>query len=343
MKKLKKASIGVLRLAIGLTLIVYLFHKMDLSTFASVITESLNQWQWLVTAILMFFLCMCIGIVRWKIILDAQELRMSLTRVSSVYFIGQFFNSFMFGSTGGDVVRAYYTTKETHHKKTEAVATIIIDRVIGMVALFLIACVMLIMKAKFYLNHPKTHIPVLLMMIMIITATLGLSIICNLDRFKGWPIFRRINNHHWLGPVIQRMVMAFNLYRRKTSVLIVTLLLSVCNQIFIVLLCYCLGKSLQIHLGIIEYLSVIPLIMSIAAIPITPGGLGVREGLSVTLLGTMGVSNTQALPLSLMVYAIAIAWSLVGGIIFLGYSASSGHTIHDEMVELRQETSSDNG
>ncbi|MFC1461079.1 lysylphosphatidylglycerol synthase transmembrane domain-containing protein [Verrucomicrobiota bacterium] len=343
MKTFKKTSSALLRLTIGLAIIAYLFHKIDMASVGAVSGESLNQWPWLLAAILLLFLCLCIGAVRWGIILDAQDLRMSWVRTSAVYFIGHFFNSFMFGATGGDVVRAYYATKETHHKKTEAVATVIIDRVIGMIVLFLIAGVMLIVKARFYLDHPKTHIPVLVMLIMIAAGTAGVVFIFNFNRFKDWLIFRWITNSPKMGPTVRRLAMAFDLYRRRTSVLIATALLSAGNHTFIVLICYCLGRSLQIHLQIIDYLAVIPMVMCVAAVPITPGGLGLREGLSVALLGAMGVGSAQALALALMLYAIMLGWSLVGGIIFLGYSASSGHTIHEEMLELRHEAAGDNG
>ena len=44
----------------------------------------------------------------------------------------QFFNAFLLGSTGGDLLKAYYAARETHHKKTEAVVTVFVDRIIGL-------------------------------------------------------------------------------------------------------------------------------------------------------------------------------------------------------------------
>src|SRR2546430_8221736 len=58
-----------------------------------------------------------------------------------------FFNAFLLGSTGGDVIKAWYVAHETHHKKAEAVATVVVDRLIGLLALFIIT---LIMMAAFH-------------------------------------------------------------------------------------------------------------------------------------------------------------------------------------------------
>ncbi len=343
MKRIKKTVSTLARLAVGIAIIVYLFHKIDTPELTSVLSGTLQYWRWLAQAALLFLACLTIGAIRWKLILEAQGLRISWTRSLCIYFIGHFFNSFMFGATGGDVARAYYAAKETHHKKTEAVATVIIDRVIGMLALFLVAGTMLIARASFYLARPETRIAALLMLMMIFAGMMGLVIILNIHRFMEFSLFRKIGNHRGIGPAVTRTAGAFDMYRRRKATLAWTGLLSVGNHVFITVMCYCLGRSLQIQLGLIDYLTVIPVIMSLAAIPITPGGLGVREGLAVTLLGAMGVSSAQALPLSLMVYALALAWSVAGGIVFLCYSASAGHTLHDEMAELRKEAARENG
>lgn len=343
MIKLKKAHVTLLRLAIAISIIIYLIHKVDLTDFGATIAESFNHSGWLLSGVILFFFCLCLGIIRWKIILDTQDLAISWSRVFSIHFIGQFFNSFMIGATGGDLVKAFYAAKETHHKKTETVATVIIDRTIGLIVFCAIAGVMLVVKAEFYLSHWQTHIPVIIMLVMITAVVLGLVILFNINRFKDWPLFNRIRNHPLLRTQIKRLLISIQLYHQSTRALIMTTLLSLAAHVLLVLECYCLGRSFQIHLGFIDYLTVIPLVMAISALPITPGGLGIREGLTVTMLGAMNISNTQALPLSLMVYFISLAWGLVGGIIFLGYSAGSGHTLHDEMIELRHEASSENG
>jgi len=341
-KTIKKLTTGFLRLGIGLGIILFLLFKINLKDMLTVLHESLLQWPWLVTGVIFYTICVWIGIGRWKIILDAQGLKMAWSRVFCISFIGQFFNSFMFGSTGGDLARAYYAAKETHHKKTEAVATVVIDRMIGLMALNLIAGVMLIARFNFYQQHWATHLPALIMAGMILATVAALFVVFNIRLFKGWPILRFIEHHPTLGPFIRRMLISIYLYHRRTKILLKTTSLSLVIHALFIMQCYCLGKSLHINITIIDYLTIIPLIMSIAALPITPGGLGIREGLAVTMLGTMGVGAYQALPLSLMIYFIAVAISLIGGFIFLGYTAGAGHTVHDEITVLEDETAGEN-
>lgn len=341
-KTIKKLTAGFLRLGIGLGIILLLLFKINLKDMLAVLRDCLLQWPWLALGVVFYAAALWIGIGRWKIILNAQGLQMAWSRVFCISFIGQFFNSFMFGSTGGDLARAYYAAKETHRKKTEAAATVVLDRMIGLVVLELIAGIMLIARFKFYLQHWSTHLPALILLGMILATIAALFVIFNIRLFKGWRIFRFIEYHPTLGPLVRRLLISIYLYHRRTKILLKTTLLSLVIHFLIILQCYCLGKSLQINITIIDYFTIIPLIMSIAALPITPGGLGVREGLAVTMLGAMEVSAARALPLSLMIYFIAVILSLVGGFIFLGYTAGAGHTVHDEIVKLEDETADKN-
>lgn len=342
MNFLKKVPSAILRLGVGVAIIVYLFYKMDMHGLATVLRESLHQWPWLFCGVMLCLIGLLIGIARWKIILDGRGLHMSWARVFCVFFIGQFFNAFLFGSTGGDLARAFYAVKETHHKKTEAVATVLIDRMIGLIILNLIAFVMLVARAGFYINHWVMHVPALIMLAMNVMTAVGLVILFNMHHLNNWPWLQRFTLHPVFGPQIKRMLISIYLYRRKQSVLIKTALLSLAIHLLIVVECYCLGRSFQIHLGLIAYLTVIPTIMAIAALPITPGGLGIREGLSVALFSALGIGSTQSLPLSLMVYLSSLVWSLLGGLIFLGYTTGAGRTPQEELKTLRDEASSVN-
>ena len=339
----KKAFATISRLAIAAGIIAYLIHKVDISAASVIIAESLHHHTSIILGILFATACFVIGAIRWKIILNFHDLRMSWSRMFAIFSIGLFFNTFMFGATGGDIARGLYTAKETHHKKAEALATIIIDRLIGLTIMLLTAGIMLIARNNFYRKQWQTHFPALIIVFQISAVLLGIAILLNIHRIKNWAVLKPIKNHTKLGPLIQRFLTAILLIRKQGKILLLLSALSATAIIFATLEWYCLGKSFQIEISLLDYLTVIPVITCIAAIPITPGGLGIREGLAVTMFGAMEVSNAQALPLALLVYFISVAYSLLGGLVFTNYSASSGHTIHEEILELRREASGDNG
>jgi hypothetical protein len=80
-----------------------------------------------------------LGAWRWRVVLRVQGLELGFGRTLEISLIAQFFNAFFLGSTGGDLMKAYYAARETHHKKTEAVVTVLADRLIGLVSMLAFA------------------------------------------------------------------------------------------------------------------------------------------------------------------------------------------------------------
>ncbi len=74
-----------------------------------------------------------------------------------------------------------------------------------------------------------------------------------------------------------------------------------------------------------------------AAIPITPGGLGVREGLFAQMLAGIDVASYQAVPLSLLIYLAGTAWSLFGGLLFVLHAGGLSPVHRADIAALRNE------
>src|SRR5205814_3439056 len=95
----------------------------------------------LIAAVFVFPIVFLITSFRWWLLLRALEIPMTLARTFVINMVGAFYNTFMPGSTGGDLLKAYYASKHTDHR-TRAVLSVIIDRVIGLVALIIMGGVM---------------------------------------------------------------------------------------------------------------------------------------------------------------------------------------------------------
>ena len=108
-------------------------------------------------------------------------------------------------------------------------------------------------------------------------------------------------------------------------------------MLLVLVLC-AIGRAMFLDVALLDYLSLGLTVNVIAAIPVTPGGLGVRESAAVVYFGLVGVSATRALPVSLLVYAISIFWSLVGGIVFLVHTGRTGRSLSEEMAEVSDDT-----
>lgn len=324
-QKTKKKLISLLQLTIGIGLIVFIFFKIEnKADLLIAVSTAAYHWPLLLSGAAGFVLCIFYCTLRWKLLLDAQGLKLSLRRALILYFLGHFFNSFLFGVTGGDFVKAYFVYREAPNKKTEAVSTVFLDRVIGLLALILLVVIIMAVRLPFFLAYKETRLALVLNVILLIAVTGGLFIIFRQNLFERWAFFRRLEQKTSLGQIVGRVYNAFHLCFNHPTLLFKTVVLSLGNHIWFIICIFFLGMALEIHLPLADYITVFLIINAVAAIPLTPGGLGTREAATIFLLGVFNVPQTRALSLSLLIYVTIMAWSLVGGIIYLFYSYSPG-------------------
>jgi hypothetical protein len=101
--------------------------------------------SWFIPMFLLFGVIPVVASIRWYWLLRVQGVVIPVTRAVSLAFLGYFFNNFMLGLTGGDIVKAFYVARETH-KKTEAVVTVFLDRIVGLIALAALAAAMVLVN-----------------------------------------------------------------------------------------------------------------------------------------------------------------------------------------------------
>ena len=114
---------------------------VPVGTIASGLATARGTWRTLsqvrpvalVLSVLLMGLALWLGVVRWRMVWPPRGLICPLARATRISLVAQFFNSFLLGSTGGDLIKAYYAARETHHLKTEAVTTVFVDRLARLV------------------------------------------------------------------------------------------------------------------------------------------------------------------------------------------------------------------
>lgn len=322
---MKKKLFSFAQLIIGVGLIAFIFYNMkDKGDLADAIRDAAGHWGWLLAGAMGFLVCFLVCALRWKLFLEAQGLHLSFRLVLTYFFVGHFFNSILFGVTGGDVVKAYFAAGESSHKKTEAVTTVFIDRIIGLLALIGLTVVIMTARLPFFLAHKETRLALMFNVAMLVGTVTALFVVFRRNVFDRWAFFRRLGQESMLGRIMARAYAAFHVCLKHPGLLLKTLLLSAANHIMLVVSAFWLGLALEIHVRFLDYLSVFPVINAVAAIPLTPGGLGTREMCAKFLLGVVGVPETRAVTLSLLLYTLMLAWSFVGGIVFLWHTYRRG-------------------
>jgi len=348
---MRKRLLSLLQLALGIGLIAFLFHRMDnKADLLEALRAIADHWPYLVGAVISFFVCMAMCAWRWKLILDAHDMHLPFWRAMELYLIGQFFNAFMFGSVGGDLVKVFFVAKAIPHRRTEAITTVFIDRLMGMLALVALVAAVVVIRFRFFMRYPETR-AVMVFMIAVMVATVGgLIVVFRKNVFEHWACFRRLEENTAVGKIISRVYNAFHECFTHRGLLAKVLTLSLVNHIAIIFAAFLLGLGLEIRTvpegasprGLTtphatlrpstlaaefgNYLTIFPIVNGIAAIPATPGGLGTREYAAQFLLGVpeFNVPASRAVPLSLLLFATTLFWSLIGGGVYTLYTLRTG-------------------
>ena len=248
----------------------------------STLRSTADRWHFLVLAVLAFLVSIALCVIRWGILLRTQGFNFSFGRMLSLYFIGQFFNSFLPGGLSGDLVKAYYVVGETQEKRAEAVATIFMDRVLGFFALVILTITVMLARLEFFLGDPRLRVALVLNVALLAGAVATLAAAFRRDTLEHSALMQRIEKHTRLGEIIRRAHSACHICLKSPKVIVQTIVLSLGNHAtFIVCTAAGLGAALGIRLTVIDYLAVFPVINAVAAIPLTPGGLGTRDGAAV--------------------------------------------------------------
>jgi uncharacterized membrane protein YbhN (UPF0104 family) len=268
-------------------------------------------------SILLMGSTLALGVARWRLALRVQGLELGWGRSVEISLVAHFFNSVLLGSNGGDVMKAWYAARETHHKKTEAVLTVVVDRLIGLWAMLLFACAMMLLNLRLVFDNAWLRLLAIAIFTMMFAGSvvLGMAFWGGISRrwsgARAW--LRRLPKGTWLENTLDSCrLFGRTPYFVTRSLGISMLLNAACVGQFIVI---AHGMSLSISPALMFV--AVPVVICISALPITPNGLGVRENLFVQMLAVIGVDPTSALSLSLLAYAGSLCWSLVGGAVYL--------------------------
>ena len=321
---MKKTLLTVLQIAVTIGLLWWVFHDPERRREMLDAAKLANVW-WLAAGALVFFLCTIVATARWKILLAVQDINMTWLRTWQLFMIGMFFNLFMLGSTGGDVVKMFLTMREARNNKAAALLSVFMDRVIGMLALIFLSVGFLYFRYDL-LNHAEGSSTLLNLLLWLMAAALLIIVGMFAVSALGWV--------HYLPqwtPLRGRIVeisAACHMYAKGWRLTIWAFLISFPLFGMFFTTFYCAARAFTDQLGIVDIFSVMPIVAVITAIPISVSGIGLRESLFVSLLAPFGVAAAIATLISVTGFLINTLGSLAGGLVFLFYRSSTHESIN---------------
>jgi uncharacterized protein (TIRG00374 family) len=291
-------------------LIGLLVHRIGLR----VLSEHLRSADpvWILAALMLFSLSHLVGSYQWWILLRRDQINITWKQTVSYYFVGLFFNNFFISSLGGDVFRMM-DIRRLSKNGSVAVTTVLLDRMVGLFVLSFVA----FLTAPWIVLHRDID-PRLRGSILILLAgwVLVLALLFNkrLARPFAWMIEK------WIpGKITSRAKAVYrNIHRFGREVIVWRLLgISLIVQSARIMTHYFLGLAMGIKLSPVYFFLIIPVVAIMAGLPISLGGIGLREQTAVLLFGGLGVAASLSFSMEFLAYVIAILSSLPGGIVFM--------------------------
>lgn len=308
--KTKWANIVKIAVTIGLLLVVA--FTLDLSQVWTALASA--NWADLAIALLLYQGGIVVRAYRWQALLRAFGVTASLPRLTRIYYVGMFFNSFLPSGFGGDVVRMMELSQDGAEGPL-AVSTVLVDRIMGLLVLFAMALVAL--PFSWRLVPPAVSLALLTLI-----AAVAVGIYLFLNRPLVEALARRVPPLGKLlaRPKIAALYASFHHYDRPALARAAGASL-VFNLSLIATQAY-LGRAVGVHLSLWYFFLFVPILSSLLTVPISISGFGVREGGYVVLFGQAGVAAPQAVAMSLLFYAVNAITGLVGGALYLAQGAA---------------------
>jgi uncharacterized membrane protein YbhN (UPF0104 family) len=301
------------RALLSLGLLLWVTRKINWSDLGVVLGRI--DWSWAALGFLLSGTLISGLALRWQIFLRQQKIDLPFGTVLSLTWAGQFFNSFLPGSTGGDLVKIYEVCRLHAGRSAAAITSVILDRLSALVVLLIFAAV-----AFFLEPIPLSE----LLSGRISTISLWwLGAIMTLAVVVVWILARAMLFRPRLNKLQQTVAGAVRNLRPNTAVAVL-LALVIHSLNFLSL--YFLAKSLGLTVSFGQILLIMPVVLLLLMLPITINGHGLREVLFIAYFTRLGVHLGQdhaiayqevAVALSLLMVANDLLWSLPGGLQYL--------------------------
>jgi uncharacterized protein (TIRG00374 family) len=301
------------------------------------------HWNYLALAFAVGFVSVVITFVRWLVLVRAVDFPFRVTDALRLGFLGFFWNTFLPGSVGGDAVKAYYLAK-SQSRRTVAVATVIMDRVIALWALIWFVG---ILGAGFWLGGllegeaAEACLRIITTAWGIVGVSMFVWLLMGLLSEKRAQIFAgRLERLPKVGGSAAEFWRAVWMYRCRPRSVFGVLALSWVGHVGFVFLFYFSALALfdegsgQSVPTLAQHFVIVPIGLVINAMPLFPGGVGIGEAGFGGLYKLLGCTMAAGVLGSLVMRVVNWGIGLVGGGLYLWMRRAAESEAPAEPAEL---------
>lgn len=298
------------KLAISVALFAWLFQRVRWEQVRVMLEQA--RLEWLLGAFLLLVASNVLGTYQWNRLLRAVGIDLPFWKVVAYYHVGLFWNNFLPANVGGDLARIADASRAGSTRAT-AFSTVLLDRMIGTVALGTLA-VVTTLPAIDHFHLAAVYAGVLGFFILasiVLWAVLQPAAMVLLERALSAIGLGR------LRPGLDDLSARMAAFRDRRGMLVQLLVIALVVQVMRIFVHVVVARALGLHIPLTYFFLFVPLLAVIVSLPISLNGIGVREGTGIVLFGLVGLDKDSAFLLQFTTYLVAVAVSLIGGLVFL--------------------------
>ena len=345
---MKKLLLSLVKIAISLGIVGYLVWDatnrgesaftdeegaFQLQSFLNVVHHAAEHWWFMAAAWVVCAMAVLLTFIRWHYLVRALDLPFSFKDALRLGFLGYLFNLAPMGIVGGDLLKAVLLARRQHGYRAEAVATVFVDRVVGLYMLFVVASVA-ILATRFWETESlriRLMCQATLVLTGIGTVVIAAALVPDLSKGRATRMLGKIP---WVGWALEKLATAVQLYRRKLPVLAVASVMSVgVHSLFTVgIFSIACGLYEQVpSLGMHFVLSPVSAVTGVIPLPMGPFEYVLDRlytHVPTTDGGAMAVGQGLVVAFGYRVITVTVA--LIGICYYLGSRREVAEVIHEE-------------
>jgi uncharacterized protein (TIRG00374 family) len=249
-----------------------------------------------------------IMIYRWVLLLRASGVPITTAKAADIFLVSSFVGSFLPAGVGADAARAYSLRNHTL-EGGEALASVVVDRLLGTVSLGLMGVVGLLAWTSDASSDWRVLGAIAVLVLISVGAFWG-------DHAVKAALADRAHASR-LGRALVRLTDAVSRYRGRGKTLAAVFFWSVAIQVIRIVEAYLLGLGLGLTVPFTYYLLFMPLGLLMLLLPISVSGFGLPQGIFVWMLRPVGVPDAAAFALSTLIVITGLTGNIPGLVLWL--------------------------
>ena len=300
---------GGVRVVFAVGLLAYLFWRADPQAVGRVFAAA--RWTPLVIVVALVLIDRALMAHRWFVLLRplGREGLPSFAAILKIFFVSTFVGTFLPASIGGDAVRAYNLS--SHGVPIgDATASVFVDRMLGVLSLFVMALLGLSLAADLASNRT----------ILLGLAATGLAcaiasvlVFSDVAEAAAERLLRRAP-WEWMRRTPLTILASLRRYARHRGALLQVLAASIAVQVLRILQAYYLGAAIGLSAPLVAYFAFVPLIMLVMLLPVTINGIGTSQAAFIWFFTRVQTPAHEAFALSVLFVALQVVGNVPGAI-----------------------------